>query len=170
MTNSNILFDDWETRQEFSFKRRKKKYIICSFFVGFSLVVSILVMFFELAAIVAVVISLIVFIIVYLEWLKIKNNHLIIKKNQIEITNRYNKTVIYELDINELVLELRHSLNYRSGGIIMKFYDSQNNLIFKYEDMLNKASPFVCEKTNWEKSLESLGAKIIDNEEIIKNN
>ena len=52
----------------------------------------------------------------------------------------------------------------------MKFYDSQNNLIFKYEDMLNKASPFGCEKTNWEKSLESLGVKIIDNEEIIKNN
>lgn len=68
-----------------------------------------------------------------------------------------------------MTLELRHSFNRRSGGIIMKFYDSKGNLICKYEDMLNRAAPWGFEKTSWERSIEGLGIKIIDAEGIIKN-
>ena len=170
MKNNDIKFDDWKTRDNLSFQRRKKGYIIVSLVLILSLVLSIVETFFELAAIVAVVIILIAFVTVYIEWLKVKNNHLIIKSNQIEITNRFKKTVIYPINLNELFLELSHSLNYRSGGIVMKFYDSQNKLIVKYEDMLNKTSPFGYEKTDWERAMESLGIKIIDNQELIKKN
>ena len=168
MANS-ILFDDWQTRYAGAYKYRRRAYILSLICTGILLLVSLIGLFFEWAFIVLLAFSLVVLMSSWLEWLKIKNNHLIIKPNQIEITNRFSKTTIYEISIDNLVLELRHSFNLRSGGIILKFYDSKNNFICKYEDMLNGAVPFGVPKSNWERSVESLGIKIIDNEWIIKN-
>ena len=166
---NNILFDDWKVRREGIFNRRKKEYIICSVPIGSLFLISIIGMIFTWECIVFLALSLITYLFLWLEWLKIKNNHLVIRSDQIEVTNRFNKTAIYKIQIDELTIELRHSFNARSGGIILLFCDKDMRTIIKYEDMLNHAAPYGFEKTNWEKGLEKLGVKIIDQTEIIKN-
>ena len=169
MLNNSILFDDWQMRRDGVLKYRKRAYTISLFCISILFLVLSVGVFFELALMIPLVHALIAITVVFLEWQKVKNNHLIIKSNQIAITNRFNKTTIYKIHIHELTLELRHSFNRRSGGIILKFYDSKGNLICKYEDMLNTAAPWGLEKTKWEKSLEGLGIVIIDTSGIIKN-
>ena len=166
---NNILFDDWNVRCNGIFNRRKKEYHICSVSIGSLFLISIIGMMFHWASIVFLALSLIAYLVIWLEWLKVKNNHLVIRQDQIEVTNRFNKTTIHKIQINELVVELRHSFNQRSGGIIVSFYDKDKHMILKYEDMLNRAAPYGFEKTNWEKGLENLGVEIIDPTEIIKN-
>ena len=169
MLNNNILFDDWATRCDGVLKHRRRVFIFCLICISILFLGSCVGAFFELAVIAPLVISFIVLTVLLLEWQKIKNNHLVIKSNQIEITNRFNKTTTYKIHVHELTLELSHSFNRRSGGIIMKFYDSKGNLICKYEDMLNRAAPWGFKKTSWEISIEGLGIKIIDAEGIFKN-
>lgn len=169
MPNNNILFDDWQMRRDGVLKNRRGAYTFCLICISILFLGSCVGVFFELAVIAPLVISFIVLTVLLLEWQKVKNNHLVIKSNQLEITNRFNKTTIYKIHIHELTLALRHSFNRRSGGIIMKFYDSKGNLICKYEDMLNRATPWGFEKTNWERGIEGLGIKIIDAEGIFKN-
>ena len=169
MENNNVLFDDWQTRHEGSLNSRRRAYTVCIIFTSIWFSCSCVGAFFELALIAPIVLSFGALAVVLLEWQKVKNNHLVIKGNQIEITNRFNKTTLYKIHIHELTLELRHSFNRRSGGIIMKFYDSKGNLICKYEDMINGAAPWGFEKTSWERSIEGLGIKIIDAEGIFKN-
>ena len=166
---NNILFDDWEVRREGNFNRRKKDYNIASVCIGALCLFSVIGMTFHWFCAISLVLSSITYLFIWLEWLKIKNNHLVIGSNQIEITNRFNKTAIYKIQIDELTIELRHSFNARSGGIILLFCDKDMRTIIKYEDMLNHAAPYGFEKTNWEKGLEKLGVKIIDQTEIIKN-
>ena len=140
--------------------------MICSIFL---FLVSLIGVIFEVEILVFMFISLIVFACVNLEWLKIKNSHLIIKSNQIIVTNRFKKTTAFNIDLNNLVIKLSHSFNLRSGGIVMKFYDMNNNLICKYEDMLNFAAPLGEKNTCWEQAILALNVKIIDDFEIIKN-
>ena len=169
MLNNNILFDDWKTRCDGVLKHRREEYTVCLILISILFSCSFVGAFFELVLIVPMVLSFGALAVVFLEGQKVKNNHLVIKSNQIEITNRFNKTTLYKIYIHELTLELRHSFNRTSGGIIMKFYDSKGNLICKYEDMLNRAAPWGFEKTSWERSTEGLGIKIIDAEGIFKN-
>lgn len=171
MQANDILFDDWETRYDEALRSRKKAYIFFLSYACITCLFSLVGSFFKWPLIMPFFIFLLVLISIILEWLKIKNNHLVIKNNQIEITNRFNKTRIYEINAKELVIMLRHSIfNRRSGGIVIKFYDSKKNFICKYEDMLNGAIPFGVKKTNWEKSIEALGVKIIDTERILRIN
>ena len=51
----------------------------------------------------------------------------------------------------------------------MRFYDTNNNFICRYEDMLNFAAPLGEKNTNWEEAILNLKIKIIDDFEIIKN-
>ncbi len=169
MPNTNILFDDWQTRCDGVLKQRRRAYTFSLISVSILFLASLVGVFFELAIIAPLVISLIALIVVLLEWLKLKDNHLVMKSNQIEITNRFNKTTIYKIHIHELTLDLRHSFNHRSGGIIMEFHDSKGNQICKYEDMLNRTAPWGFEKTSWERSLQGLGIKITDAGGIFKN-
>ena len=169
MEKGGILFDDWETRYDSAFQHRKKAYFFSLICASFLLFISIVGVFIEWPIIVMLVISLATLTSITLEWLKVKNNHLVIRNNAIEVTNRFNKTVIYDINIGEIFLKLRPSFNRRSGGIVMKFYDSKGNLICKYEDMLNGASPFGVERTNWEIRIAALGIRIDDPEGIIKN-
>ena len=80
-------------------KYRKKNYILSLLCTLVLFVMSIIGCIFYWEVIVLLLISAIVFIAVIFEWLKIKNNHLIIKNNQIEITNRFNKIKIYKINI-----------------------------------------------------------------------
>lgn len=169
MPNNSILFDDWQMRPDGVLKYRKRAYTFNLFSISVLLLFSGVGVFFALALLMPLILAIITITIVFLEWQKVKNNHLIIKSNQIEITNRFHKTTIYKVHIHESTLELRHSFNSRSGGIIMKFYDAKGDLICKYEDMFNTAAPWGFEKTKWEKGLEGLGIEIIDTSGIIKN-
>ena len=169
MDSKNILFDDWTTRCDGALKFRKRQYVVGMICTSLLMLVSLIGIFFELGMLVLLFISLIVFANVYLEWLKIKNSHLIIKSNQIMVTNKFNKTTVYNIDLNNLVVKLSHSFNLRSGGIVMKFYDMNNNFICKYEDMLNFAAPLGEKNTNWAEAILNLKIKIIDDFEIIKN-
>ena len=164
-----ILFNDWETRIPGAIKYRKKNYILSLLCTSVLFVMSIIGCIFYWEVIVLLLISAIVFIAVIFEWLKIKNNHLIIKNNQIEITNRFNKIKIYKINIDNVVLKIRSSFNRRSGGIIMIFLNQDNHQICKYEDMLNGASPLGVKKNLWEEKILSLGIKVVDEQEIIKN-
>ena len=164
-----ILFNDWETRIPGAIKYRKKNYILSLLCTSVLFVMSIIGCIFYWEVIVFLLISAIVFIDVILEWLKIKNNHLIIKNNQIEITNRFNKIKIYKINIDNVILKIRSSFNRRSGGIIMIFLNQDNRQICKYEDMLNGASPLGDKKTLWEEKILSLGIKVVDEQEILKN-
>ena len=166
---NNILFDDWKVRREGILNRRKKDYNIVSVLIGVVCLFSAIGMAFHWSYAILLVWLSITYLFIWLEWLKIKNNHLVIRSNQIEVTNRFNKTAIYKVQINELAIELRRSFNARSGGIILLFCDKDMRTIIKYEDMLNHAALYGFEKTNWEKGLEKLGVKIIDQTEIIKN-
>lgn len=150
-------------------KYRKKNYILSLLCTLVLFVMSIIGCIFYWEVIVLLLISAIVFIAVIFEWLKIKNNHLIIKNNQIEITNRFNKIKIYKINIDNVVLKIRSSFNRRSGGIIMIFLNQANHQICKYEDMLNGASPLGDKKTLWEEKILSLGIKVVDEQEILKN-
>lgn len=169
MLNNSILFDDWQMRRDGVLRYRKRAYTFSLCCISILFLASSVGVFFELALSIPLVLAIIAITVVFLEWQKVKNNHLIIKSNQIAITNRFNKTTIYKIRIHELTLELRHSCNRRSGGVIMKFYDAKGNLICKYEDMLNTAAPWGIEKTKWEKGIEGLGIEIIDTSGIIKN-
>ena len=51
----------------------------------------------------------------------------------------------------------------------MIFLNQDNHQICKYEDMLNGASPLGDKKTLWEEKILSLGIKVVDEQEIIKN-
>ena len=124
--------------------------------------------FVEFALILFFVLALIGLIVIWFEWLKIKNNHLIIKKDSIIITDRFNRSSVYNVSLSNLKIEIRHSINVKNGGIIMKFYDN-NALVCKYKDMINIASSFGEEKTTWERKIKSLGIEIVDLSEVIKN-
>lgn len=169
MINNIILFDDWQTRCADVFKQRRREYMLCLILIGISNLFVCVGIFFEPVLIVPLVLFIIVFVVLLLEWLKVKNNHLVIKSNQIEVTNRFNKTTIHRIHIHELTLRIKHSFNHRSGGIILIFCDSKDNIICKYEDMLNNAAPWGFEKTSWERGIEGLGIKVLNPEKIIKN-
>ena len=169
MEKNNVLFDDWQTRHEGAINSRKRAYTACMSFISILFLGSCLGVIFELALVVPLVLSAIVFAVVFLEWCKVKNNHLIIKHNEIQVTNRFNQTTYYKAQIHELTLESVYTLNRRSGGIVMKFYDTNGRLICKYEDIFNRAAPWGFEKTDWENHLERLGIKIVDTSGIIKN-
>ena len=131
---NDILLDDWKVRCDGVFNRRKKEYHICSICIGSLCLISIIGMMFHWASIVFLAISSIAYLVIWFEWLKVKNNHLVIRRDQIEVTNRFNKTTIHKIQIDELVMELRHSFNQRSGGIIVSFCNKDKHMIFKYED------------------------------------
>ena len=90
-----ILFDDWKVREYNAYNNRKKDYFLPFISMIFLLVFSIVCMFFERALIMLFLLFLVCFICICLEWLKIKNNHLIIRNNQIAITNLFNIVVAF---------------------------------------------------------------------------
>nr|MDE6656855.1 hypothetical protein [Anaeroplasmataceae bacterium] len=105
---------------------------------------------------------------VYLEWLKVKNNHLVITKKSIFITNRFKKKKEYKVDLSNCYLALKPSVK-RGGGIWLQFYDNQDNFICDYEDVFNHASLYGEEPTRWEEAIKELNIPIIDVNEVIKN-
>ena len=88
MDSESILFDDWRTRYDEALKFRKRQYVIGVICSSFLMLVSLIGIFYDLGMLVFIILSLIAFVSINLEWLKIKNSHLIIKSNQIIVTNK----------------------------------------------------------------------------------
>ncbi len=169
MEDNIILFDDWKTRHSDVLKNRKKEYMITLIALIFVVLISIIGLFFHWGLIIFLIINLIGMVSIYIEWLKVKNNHLIIENNRIMITNKFNKTYSYDINFDDIILKIKLSFNIRSGGIILEFHDKLGKLICKYKDMLNYASSLGDKKTLWEEKILSLGIKVVDEQEIIKN-
>ena len=169
MEDNIILFDDWKTRRSDALKNRKNEYLIALITLIILLFISIFALFFHWGLIIFLIISLIGMVSIHIEWLQVKNNHLIIENNRIMITNRFNKTYSYDINFDDIILKIKLPFNIKSGGIILNFYNKSGKLICKYHDMLNCASSLGDKKTLWEEKILSLGIKVVDEEEIIKN-
>ena len=169
MEDNIILFDDWNIRRSNALKNRKKEYMISLIVIIILFFISFFGVFMHWMLVISLLISLIGLVSIYIEWLKVKNNHLIIEKNSIKITNRFNKTYSYDINFDDIILKITLPFNIRSGGIMLNFHNKSGKLICNYEDMLNYASSLGDEKTLWEEKILSLGIKIVDDQEIIKN-
>lgn len=177
-TNSEtVVFDDWTVRDLIHYKTRCKEYRCIFLIVNASFIVIIpgafLAFFYSADVFFAVLpFSLIMFIttiVLYLEWSRLKNNHLIIKPMSIEITNLFNKVSVYEVNYKDCTLEI--DKNYSRGrGILLTFIDRDGKKICTYEDTINTASYLGDPLTDWEKALISLGIPLVDKSYIFKNN
>ncbi len=168
MAKHKVIFDDWDVREKGIYQSRKKQYSIC--FTGIIIlnIILIIAAFFEWYFCFMLVISLIGMLWMVLEWLKVKNNHLVITQDAIYITNRFKKEFGYKIYYKKCKLEIKSSVK-RGGGLFLKFYDSNDKLICKYEDMLNYVSGYKEKSTKWEKAVKSLNIPIIDKNEVFKN-
>ena len=160
-----IVFDDWIYRSETTVKQRKKDYFICFVPLWTLAIISILGMFFSLYAIIPLVLAIFVNIVLLFEYWKVKNNHLIITKEAIYITNRFNVTKKHLLDYKKCSLEIKKSAK-RGGGIWLKFYDKKGTLLLKYEDMLNSPTMYGGKLLPWGEAIKSLQIPIVDKNDI----
>ncbi len=160
-----IVFDDWIYRSETTVKQRKKDYFICFVPLWILAIISILGMFFSLYAIIPLVLAIFVNIVLLFEYWKVKNNHLIITKEAIYITNRFNVTKKHLLDYKKCSLEIKKSVK-RGGGIWLKFYDKKGTLLLKYEDMLNSPTMYGGKLLPWGEAIKSLQIPIVDKNDI----
>lgn len=167
MQDDIVLFDDWSVRRERD-AYSKTGFLLIVISLGSLLLFSLVGLFFLPYLVIPMVMAVLALGAVVLQWLMIRHNHLVIKKNQIEITNRFCKTTVYPVSLRTLTLELRHHLDPKRG-ILMKFYDSSGKLVCKYEDMCNAAAPWGFPKTAWENGLTALGIQILDPTGVIKN-
>ena len=156
-----IVFDDWMYRHPNSLKQRRIDYFLCAIPLCILTLVSIIGVFFTLYAGLFLLLAIWSDVVVLLEYLKVKNNHLIITKEAIYITNKFNMTNEYLLDYKECSLEIRKSLK-RGGGIWLKFYDKNGKFLLKYEDMLNSPTMYGGKLLPWGEAIKSLQIPIVD--------
>ena len=67
------------------------------------------------------------------------------------------------------IVQLEGETFYTATGLPFIYKVIDDHQICKYEDMLNVASPLGDKKTLWEEKILSLGIKVVDEQEIIKN-
>lgn len=157
-----IVFNDWTYRTDEIMKNRKKDYLICFIPLWILTILSIVVMFFDIYVILFLLLAILGNVKLLLEYLKIKNNHLVITTESIYVTNRFNKTKEYKVNYKDCILEIKKSVK-RGGGIWMKFYDKNNTLLVKYEDMLNTPTMYGGKLLPWGEAIKSLEIQLIDN-------
>ena len=156
-----MVFDDWMYRNPDLLKHRRKDYFVCFISVWILGLVSIVGMFFSLYSVCCLFLAIYVNMGLLLEYLKVKNNHLIITKKAIYITNRFKRTKEYLLDYKECSLEIQKSVK-RGGGIWLKFYDKNGKFLLKYEDMLNRPTMYGGKLLPWGEAIKSLQIPIED--------
>ena len=156
-----VIFDDWSYRHENSLKNRKKDYIICAIPLSMLMLISLVGIFFSLYSLIAFMLSIGVNLAIIFEYLKVKNNHLIITEKIISVTNRFNVTKNFEVDYKDCSLEVKPSIK-RSGGLWLKFFDKNGKLLLKYEDMLNTPTMYGGKLLPWGEAIKSLQIPIID--------
>ncbi len=164
----NVLLDDWLVRDEKLIKSRLKEYKIILAFIAIVSVMSLVITFFYWQISIVALLFIITLVYGYFEYLKNKNNHLIIYENGIKITNRFKKEKTFDLTPNQYSITLKNGIN-RGSGLFLIFKDQDGDVITKYEDMFNYPSPYQEDKTEWEIKIKEVGCKINDPNKIIKN-
>lgn len=166
--NDDVLFDDWATRDPAIYARAKRTYAFSFVLIGVLLLIGIIASFFFVYLLFVVLLFASAFFCLLYEFLRIKNGHIQIYNDKIVIVNAFgNKKVIpYVKDKTSLVL--KRTFANRPTGIVMTFLEGEK-IICKYKDYINVASMYQAPKTPWEVGIKALGLKIIDPQEIIKN-
>ncbi len=164
----NVLFDDWLFRDEKRIKPRLKLYQLLLVFLTIINVAILIMTFFYWYIIIFALLFITTLVYGYFEYLKVKNNHLIIYENRIQIINRFKKEKIFDLTPNQYSINLKDGIN-RGSGLFLIFKDQDGKVITKYEDMFNYPSPYQEDKTEWEIKIKEVGCRINDPNEIIKN-
>ena len=97
----------------------------------------------------------------------IKNGHIQIYNDKIVIVNAFkNKKVIsYVKEETSLML----TSSYERSFAIFMSKKKKKKVIAEYKDYVNRASLYQEPKTAWDIGIKALGLKIIDPQEIIKN-
>ena len=165
--NDDVLFDDWATRDPAIYARQKRVYAFSLVAIGVSLLIPVIASFFFVYLLIVVLLIAPGFFCFLYEFLRFKNGHLKVYKDKIVIVNAFkNKKVIsYVKEDTSLMLTSSHG---RSFAIVMSFLVGKK-VIAEYKDYVNRASMYQEPKTAWEIGIKALGLKIIDPQEIIKN-
>ena len=145
----------------------RKDYRLCFVFLLVFLIASIVGLFFSIYIVFMLFLAIYANVALLFQYLKIKNNHLVITTDSIYVTNRFNKTKEYKVNYKDCILEIKQSVK-RGGGIWMKFYDKNNTLLVKYEDMLNAPTMYGGKLLPWGEAIKSLGIQLIDKGNLFK--
>ena len=160
--NNQVVFDDWIYRPKNILTSIKKDYFLCFIPIWMFTLISFVSVLFEIYLIFIFALAIFANIVLVFQYLKIKNNHLVITDNSIYVTNRFNKTKKYDINYKECVLEIKKSIK-RSGGIWMKLYDKNKKLLLKYEDMINTPTMYGGKLLPFGVAIKLLEIPIIDN-------
>ena len=164
--NDDVLFDDWATRDPAMYARAKRAYAFMFVVIGVLLLIGVIASFFFVYLLIVVLLPTLAFFCLLYEFLRIKNGHIQIYNDKIVIVNaiRNKKVIPYVKEETSLML----TPTIRSYDIVMSFLVGKK-VIAEYKDYVNRASMYQEPKTAWEIGIKALGLKIIDPQEIIKN-
>lgn len=166
--NDDVLFDDWATRSPAIYARIKRAYAFSFVVIGVSSLIVVIASFFFVYILIVVLLFALAFFCLLYQFLPIKNGHIQIYNDKIVIVNAFSKARVIPYVKEETSLMLKRTLSNRPVGIVMSFLVG-DKVVAEYKDYVNCASMYQEPKTAWEIALKSLGLKIIDPHEIIKN-
>ena len=166
--NDDVLFDDWATRDPAIYARAMRAHVFAFVLAGvLSLIAVIASFFFVYLFILAGLFALTLLCLLY-QFLRIKNGHIQIYKDEIVIVNAFGNKKVTPYVKDKTSLMIKRTFANRPTGIVMTFLEGEK-ITCKYKDYLNVASMYQAPKTPWEIGIKALGLKIIDPQEIIKN-
>ena len=87
-----IIFDDWQYRPKGIIENIKKDYCLCFVLLLVFLIASIVGLFFSIYIVFMLFLAIYANVALLFQYLKIKNNHLVITTDSIYVTNRFNNT------------------------------------------------------------------------------
>ena len=166
--NDDVLFDDWATRDPAIYARFKKAYAFMFVVIGVLLLIGVIASFFFVYLLIVVLLPTLAFFCLLYEFLRIKNGHIQIYNDKIVIVNAFSKARAIPYVKDKTSLMIKRTFANRPTGIVMTFLEGEK-IICQYKDYINVASMYQAPKTPWEIGIKALGLKIIDPQEIIKN-
>lgn len=164
--NDDVLFDDWATRDPAMYARTKRASAFAVVLAGVLSLIAVIASFFFVYLLIVVLLFAPAFFYLLHEFLRFKNGHLKVYKDKIVIVNAFKNKKVIPYVKEETSLMLTGTI--RSFDIVMSFLVGKK-VIAEYKDYVNHASMYQEPKTAWEIGIKALGLKIIDPQEIIKN-
>ena len=164
--NDDVLFDDWATRDPAIYARVNRANTFAVVLAGVLSLIAVIASFFFVYLLIVVLLFAPAFFYLLHEFLRFKNGHLKVYKDKIVIVNAFKNKKVIPYVKEETSLMLTGTI--RSFDIVMSFLVGKK-VIAEYKDYVNRASLYQEPKTAWEIGIKALGLKIIDPQEIIKN-
>ena len=164
--NDDVLFDDWALRDPAIYAMVNRANTFAFVLTGVLSLIAVIASFFFVYLLIVVLLFAPAFFYLLHEFLRFKNGHLKVYKDKIVIVNAFKKEKVIPYVKEETSLMLTGTI--RSFDIVMSFLVGKK-VIAEYKDYVNRASMYQETKTAWEIGIKALGLKIIDPQEIIKN-